>query len=411
MQQTTLHNPDRYMIELRQILSQGRKRTGFLIGAGAPASILVDSKNEVGENGKPLIPDIASLTKQVIDSLEEADQRIIESLISNIDGKSIGIETILTRIRKLAEAIGEERIRGLSGSDYSKLASRICNMIGSFVSISLPNRSSAYLEFVKWIGGTHREFPVEIFTTNYDLLFEQAFEKSHLPFFDGFSGSSEPFFDSTSINDNALSPRWSRLWKLHGSLGWDLKDSTIVRTGNRKTTSLIYPEHLKYEQTEKQPYIALFQRLKTFLGIPDSLLICTGFSFSDAHIVATLDEGLASNAHTAIIAFQFNTLNQETGATQLAKKRSNMSVYARDGAVINRISGNWELAPEHSVEWGTMRSTFWHSDEEQNHRFLLGDFVKLARFLTLTHSEHLSVGTQDQLNEECSGSNPDGARG
>ena len=30
----TIHNPDRYMADLRQILSQGRKRIGVLIGAG-----------------------------------------------------------------------------------------------------------------------------------------------------------------------------------------------------------------------------------------------------------------------------------------------------------------------------------------------------------------------------------------
>lgn len=47
MSSMTLHNPDRYMVDLRQILSQGRKRRGLFVGAGAPMAILI--------NGKPLI--------------------------------------------------------------------------------------------------------------------------------------------------------------------------------------------------------------------------------------------------------------------------------------------------------------------------------------------------------------------
>lgn len=39
MPPATLHNLDRNMADLRQILSQGRKRIGILIGAGAPTAI------------------------------------------------------------------------------------------------------------------------------------------------------------------------------------------------------------------------------------------------------------------------------------------------------------------------------------------------------------------------------------
>lgn len=32
----SVHNPDQYMASLRQIIAQGRKRIGLLVGAGAP---------------------------------------------------------------------------------------------------------------------------------------------------------------------------------------------------------------------------------------------------------------------------------------------------------------------------------------------------------------------------------------
>ena len=51
MQNATIHNPDRYMADLRQILSQGRKRIGLLLGAGAPTAIRVDGNGLILEDG------------------------------------------------------------------------------------------------------------------------------------------------------------------------------------------------------------------------------------------------------------------------------------------------------------------------------------------------------------------------
>lgn len=64
-----------------------------------------------------------------------------------------------------------------------------------------------------WISGTGREHPVEIFTTNYDLLFEQALERTHVPFFDGLP--LEPFTvhdlrrtGSTLLNEIGFNRDW-----------------------------------------------------------------------------------------------------------------------------------------------------------------------------------------------------------
>ena len=393
MSQVTLHNPDRFMVDLRQILSQGKKRIALLIGAGAPVSIRTNLEGRIDEAGSPLIPDIARLTDLVVGKLAEVDTRVIAALFPQVGG-SVNIETILTRIRRLSEAIGDERIHGYSGTDYEDLAERICREIGQIVSCPLPNEPNPYGELATWIGGTHRDHPVEIFTPNYDLLLEEAFEKARLPYFDGFSGSHQPFFDPTTIGNDSLPARWSRLWKIHGSLGWDVRNASIVRTGSRDATSLIYPDHLKYDQIEKQPYSAMFERLKTFLHTPDSLLLCSGFSFSDAHIAAVLDEALASNAHTAIMAFQFKMLEEEGAAKKLAFRRPNLSVYASDGGVIFGIEGKWRLGQPPTDEWVSIRKTFWDATDTEHGRFVLGDFAKLARFVALTQAEKLVAGAE-----------------
>jgi hypothetical protein len=66
----------------------------------------------------------------------------------------------------------------------------ICLQIGAIVNKPLHDGPSPYTEFVAWISGSAREHPIEIFTTNYDLLFEQALERVRVPFFDGFCGAN-----------------------------------------------------------------------------------------------------------------------------------------------------------------------------------------------------------------------------
>lgn len=275
-------------------------------------------------------------------------------------------------------------MHGYNGEEYKALAGKICESIGKIVAPELPKEPNPYTELVSWIGGTHREHPVEIFTPNYDLLIEEAFERAKLPYFDGFSGVHRPFFDPASISEDVLPARWSRLWKIHGSLGWEVNGDTIIRTGSRKATTLIYPDHLKYDQITRQPYSAFFEHLRKFLTTPDSLMLCTGFSFCDAHIASVLDEALAANKHTAIITFQFKSIDESNAAVKIAQRRPNLSVYAQDGAVIFGVPGEWRLGESPADEWESIRRTFWKAGSPGE--FLLGDFAKLARFFALTQT-------------------------
>ena len=117
MQTTSLHNPDRYMGDLRQILSQGRKRIGILIGAGAPTAIRVDGDDQITEDGgRPLIPDVTGLTQAVESALNEDDQKVVGILKNEID-EPVNIEDILTKIRRLSQAIGNSTVHGSDSND------------------------------------------------------------------------------------------------------------------------------------------------------------------------------------------------------------------------------------------------------------------------------------------------------
>lgn len=369
-----VHNPDQYMASLRQIIAQGRKRIGFLVGAGAPVGI---QKPDLDE---PLIPAVAGLTESVLSVLNKTYHESIDGICSELDDANI--ETILSRVRSLAGVIGKTQVHGLDGAGFKKFGNAICSEIGKIVSQDLPKGATPYSELVAWIAGADRPHPVEIFTTNYDLLFEQALERSKTPYFDGFSGSHEPFFDPSSVASNDLPSRWVRLWKVHGSLGWSTNDKgEVIRAGQRQATHLVFPEHLKYDQTQKAPYSALFDRLRDFLMTPDTLLIATGFSFADAHISARIDECLAANPTASLFAFQFKKLSEEIHATDIAMRRSNMSVYSPDKAIINGIAASWRPGDPPTRDWHSIRESYWSlGGESIAASFKLGSFDRLARF-------------------------------
>jgi hypothetical protein len=391
--ETTVHNPDRYMGDLRQILAQGRKRIGILLGAGGPASILIDEKSgKLSNNGKPLIPTIAGLTLTVLGSLDKTDSAVVEEVCKDLEPNP-NIEMILSRIRSLAGLIGCNSIYGCDGSAFSQLSKRICERIGNIVGPCLPEDNNPYTELAGWIGGANRIHPIEMFTPNYDLLTEESLERLEIPYFDGFSGGYEPFFDPASISNSDLPARWVRLWKLHGSLGWaENGRGGIIRGKGRSAAQLIYPDHLKYDQIQKMPYTALFDHLRKFLSTPDTLLLTCGFSFADRHIVAVIEEALAANPKGSVFAFQYKSLEEEQPACALASKRPNVCVYARDGAVINRISAPWVLRELPSPNWEPIRASYWiDMGKDNGGAFLLGDFASFTRFVSLTNADRISL--------------------
>ena len=139
-------------------------------------------------------------------ALTDDDKRVIEILKSELTG-IINIESILTQARKLAQAIGSASVHGLDADGYAEIAQRICEKIGAHVNATLPPNPNPYSEVASWVSGTRRLHSIEIFTPNYDLLFEEALERAHAPFFDGFSGSYRPFFDAASVSTEKNSPR------------------------------------------------------------------------------------------------------------------------------------------------------------------------------------------------------------
>lgn len=71
---------------------------------------------------------------------------------------------------------------------------------------------------------------------------------------------------------------------------------------------LIYPSILKYDQSRKMPFLAMTDRLTTFLLKPHAVLFVYGYSFGDEHINDTIINALKVNQSENVEALMYEIL-------------------------------------------------------------------------------------------------------
>lgn len=381
------HDAVRQISYIQQSLSQNKRPTGFFVGAGCPLSIRNPDKT-------PLIPDVAGLTHKIAEVFATGpDKSDWNTLMESVreDGGNVGnIEHILSNIRQLAAVAGKSIVRGLNRDSLNKLDATICGVISTLVDKTLPDLGSPYHNLAIWIRSIRRASPIQVFTTNYDLLMEQAMEESATPYFDGFVGTRQAFFDLGAVEDEKILPaRWARLWKIHGSLNWRLSadGKRVVRSDNQDKTAsyLIYPSHLKYDQSRKMPYLAMLDRLKTFLLQPNATLFMSGYSFSDEHINDVIRSALEANPTAQTFALIYGELAADsyTRARECGYLLPNLTVIGDSSAIIGRNPGPWKALTDGvppSMPPGAIKT-----DADGRAIVGLGDFANfgtLVRYLT-----------------------------
>lgn len=421
------HDPREHIRGIHQILISDKKRIGFLFGAGSSYA-----------TGLPnvFIPAIVSMTKTIVSDVETHSVEFaaavkeiqFETELGNIP---FTIESLLSSIEAKRAVIGAGTLNGLDSLSFASLAKFVKARVVKLASIhdSLPvadRKNLAHSRLANWVQKARRRFPAEIFTTNYDYLFEIALEGSGIPYFDGFSGSFEPFFCPEAVEDVSAYPHLVKLWKMHGSLGWTYRESdkAVIRQQKAAEDSiLIYPSHLKYNTSKKQPYVGLIDRLCAFLQQDDAVLFTCGYSFGDEHINERIVTSLRRGANSHVIAMYYdefwNKENKiefalEDGANSvrgLATRETGgkMSVYGLRHAVIGGRFGEWRLKDEPKTTESIRVSQYFDEDaaipsneagerkgDEQwkgTGRFLLPDFRRLTDFLNDLSSSDGPSGT------------------
>lgn len=178
---------------------------------------------------------------------------------------------------------------------------------------------SIHLDFIKKLTSRKtKQSRLKIFTTNYDRAFEEAGAKGGYVIIDGFSFTqprkfSGKYFDydivvrensRTSSTENFASNVF-HLYKLHGSVNWEKRDTEIVQIDSPSKAMMIYPNSNKYESSYEQPYFEMMSRFQAELRKGGTTtLINIGFSFADKHIFTMINEALNQNPSLNLVIIE-----------------------------------------------------------------------------------------------------------
>ena len=398
------HDPIRHLKYLRQSLSQDNESIGFFISAGCPLSV------SMPDDKWPLIPDVLNLTTFINDELKgNGKYTVLLTELEKAEKNKENIEDILSFLRSLLLVSKGGDVRGLSEKNLSELEQDICAKIVKKLDVNLPNHETPYHRLCNWIRSIDRKISVEIFTTNYDLLMEQALEELEVPYFDGFVGSRRSFFDLRAVEDNLIPTHWSRLWKIHGSINWyqeKIEDGKKVYRSSeikKDASHLIYPSHLKYEESRKMPYLALIDQLNRFLRKKSAFLILSGYSFNDGHLNDTIVNALKSNPTAMVLGLMFDRYNDITEGTEnlverypdaykIAKKQHNLNIWTFDKAIIATSLGCWNKTHAKDDDDVDLLK-FVYSEKKANGTDEYEDQIKLGDFAEFTNFLKKIIGT------------------
>jgi len=402
------HDPQKTIEDLRNHLTQHDTRIAFLFGAGTSSAVRVPVAGT--SKDKALIPAVLELTALCAESVKKLDVAAdaaqhtfttawgLLAKEAKPSTREVNIEDILTLVRRKLDGIGDDKLVGLSKSELTSVDSTIRKTIAQAVDIGSDDFPPGlpHYELGRWIARIPRKHPVEIFTTNYDLVIEHALETEWVPLFDGFVGCYQPFFNHDSLYRSEAAPasRWARLWKIHGSINW-----TRIKVGDHKrfvrgrpthTGELILPSHYKYDESRKQPYAAFLERLGRVLAYDDAILITVGYSFGDEHINAVIFDALQVKPRPHVFSLHHSDPDEKHIIVDTAKSRLNLFVLGPRRAVITGVLGEWRLTSAVDNRTAPFMDVAFDSDaldpasgvaESLTGRFRLGDFNYFCRFL------------------------------
>ncbi|MBF8294214.1 MAG: hypothetical protein HW389_759 [Bacteroidetes bacterium] len=376
--QLQTHDPQREVNGLREKLGSDSRRLGFFIGSGTSMA--------VG------LPGIVKLTTKVAAELDDAFKTQYNDIISMCTQPAT-VEDALNKIRTIRELLtgNTKQFAGLNSLSAQELDSKVCDAISKILSVPPPNGLKPHLVLARWIRHIRRDSPVELFTTNYDLLLERALEEVNVPFFDGFVGAVDPFFVQESVEADLsektrdmLPPRgWTRLWKVHGSIGWRIKNvggiKRIVRTSDMSGTNelIIHPSKDKYLDSRKLPFMTYLDRLRNFLNTGECLLVIVGYSFRDEHLNATIFDALRSNNRLAVIVLSF--AEPDAHVLSCSQELHNLCLLGPKTACIGGVHYPWAAPTQQPSSFD--QTLYWDSTKKE---FTLGDFNHFAAFLDKT---------------------------
>lgn len=309
------------------------------------AGTSMENGNNRGKTRTELWDSYKSDIIAIRNNISKSNPQVTEKCDKIIESQNI--EDFLSFVilyEKVNGSIVDENEESLRKSLESKIADS-CRLV-------LDENNSHHASFLQKITSRKMGLPrVQLYTTNYDTLFEQAAQRLNYTIIDGFSFSYPRVFNGSNFDKDLVYRRHTRvkqedsfvpgvfqLFKLHGSVDWEKRqDGLILQRENVERPCIIYPASEKYESSYEQPYFEMMSNLQHTLREEGTFLIIAGFGFQDKHIQNIIREATFQNHnfHLLIVCYGAHKVINDS------QPKNNKTSGTKDGAISdNETSGS-----------------------------------------------------------------------
>lgn len=329
-------------IDFKRLISEkirktiyGEKYSNIVFLAGAGASVVGGNPN-YGKTVKMIADDIFGKLHDMEDlyTLEELAEKCkynngkileegqIESEDSPLLNSSFNLEDFLSTLFHYRPYVSENE-----KETFNHSIQKILELIKENTNYSYDSKDlkhGALLNFLSSLSGKDGN-KFSVFTTNYDVLIEEAAAENNFVIFDGFNFTPLPKFDSNMFEWNLVKEvpnvntreveykdKTFNLVKIHGSLTWERQENgSIIRKSKDSITDtnnmvMVFPSSDKFAQSYQEPYFELFTKFQELIKRPNTLLISSGFSFADDHISKMVTQALKNNSSLKLLVTDYN---------------------------------------------------------------------------------------------------------
>jgi len=228
------------------------------------------------------------------------------------------IETIINTIEELLKSyehpiypfVGSwvPRLTELAGVDFVNIKNfkkLILTQLRDWMEINKVEDCDYYCGLIRF--QKQLEFPLSIFTLNYDLCLETQCKKNDTEYNRGFDNGSWSY-KNFQKPDDIISP--INIYKIHGSIDWELKNHEVhekIGTIDRRDIeelALIFGTSYKFQYID--PFLFLFSEFRRILleESATKYIVCIGYSFNDEHINGILRQAVQKVNSKIIISIQ-----------------------------------------------------------------------------------------------------------
>jgi hypothetical protein len=311
--------------------------------------ILAGSGTSLGPVGGPSMKDLwdAAIGKPPNQSATKTAKKI------NYDLKTLtpNIEEFLSKSEAYLQVMDDTDIKSFVNS-CKKVILEMCS---TFLNVE---KLDAHKLFLHRLSRRRVRDPrLKIFTTNYDLCFEQAASALGEVVIDGFSFTPPRYYDPRYFGyDIIRRPRANEdqgnylegvflLYKLHGSVNWARYTNELIQEKTNPSPDeacLIYPAKGKYQQSFLQPHLESMSQYLTALREPNTCIFAIGFGFNDDHLSEPLLAAVRSNPHLRLIIANPAIIDQESRGGSANRYWRDFLMLSKDGEDVWFINASFQ---------------------------------------------------------------------